>query len=318
MSRHRSTVLDWIDAGRIAPGREASALRTAGVTPGPADWRGFLVALALWLGTLAFACAVIFFFAFNWDDLSRFAKFGLVEAAIVAGLGALWWTGLERPAGKALLVLLSLLVGALLALTGQVYQTGADSYELFGWWAALILLWVLVGRFSPLWLFWLGLLNMAIILYPGWDVAEPVVLWALFGLNALALVAWEAGHRFGTSWLADDWPPRLVAMASAVAATMLMIWAIVEREGMGGGQALAMLAYAGWIGGLYGWYRHVRSDLFMLAIGVLSLIVVFTVFMADHVIGDSAAGFLNVGLAVIGASAAAGLWRRAVAREQAA
>ena len=38
-------------------------------------------------------------------------------------------------AGKAVLTLLSLLVGALLALTGQIYQTGADTYELFAWWA---------------------------------------------------------------------------------------------------------------------------------------------------------------------------------------
>ena len=48
-------------------------------------------------------------------------------------------------AGKAALLAASLFVGALLALIGQIYQTGADTFEMFAAWAALILPWVLVG-----------------------------------------------------------------------------------------------------------------------------------------------------------------------------
>src|SRR5688500_17727132 len=160
MSRFRSDVLGWLESGRVAPGREAEALRVAGIAPSAGEWRAFLGQLTLWLGTIALASAVIFFFAFNWDDLGRFAKFGLVEAAILLGLVALWWLDLDLAPGKAVLMALSLLTGALLALTGQVYQTGADTYELFAWWAVLILPWVLVGRFTPLWLLWLVLLNL--------------------------------------------------------------------------------------------------------------------------------------------------------------
>src|SRR5690349_17620442 len=116
----RGEVLDWIESGRVAPGHHGQVLRAAGITPSPADWRTFLTQLTLWLGTIALAAAVIFFFAFNWDDLERYAKFGLVEGLIVAGLAALWWTGVDRLAVKAVLVLLCLLTGALLALTGQV------------------------------------------------------------------------------------------------------------------------------------------------------------------------------------------------------
>ena len=155
----------------------------------------------MWLGTIALAAAVIFFFAFNWDELGRFAKFGLVEAAILAGLLACWRVDLDGTPGKAVLILLSLLTGALLALSGQVYQTGADTFELFAWWAVLILPWVLVSRFSPLWLVWLGLLNLAAFFYfqIAWDF--EAMFWALFGLNTLALVLWEAAHRAGLPWL---------------------------------------------------------------------------------------------------------------------
>jgi uncharacterized membrane protein len=316
MSRLRSEVLGWLDAGRVVPGREQEALRTAGILPSRADWRAFLAHLTLWLGTVALAAAVIFFFAFNWDDLGRFAKFGLVEAAIVAGLLVCWWVDLDGMVGKAVLVLLSLLTGALLALSGQIYQTGADTYELFAWWAALILPWVLVSRFTPLWLLWLAILNLSLLFYFQRFGEGDGLLWSLFGLNTLALAAWEAGHRAGLAWLRDEWPPRLAAIASAFSATALIVWAIFGG-GSQGENVLAALAYLAWLGCLYLWYRHVRMDLFMLAAGVLSLIVAVASFLGEHVLsGADAGGYLLIGLVVIGMSAGGALWLRSAAQEQ--
>lgn len=318
MRRLGDEVLDWLDAGRVTPGREREVLRAAEVMPSPAAWRDFLGHLTLWLGTIALAAAVIFFFAFNWDDLGRFAKFALVEAAILAGLLACWRVDLDGAPGKAVLVLLSLLTGALLALAGQVYQTGADTYELFAWWAVLILPWVLVSRFSPLWLVWLVLLDLAAFFYfqRSW-VVEPV-LWTLFALNGLALILWEAAHRAGLAWLRDSWPPRLVAIAAGVGATALVAWAILETGEGAGMRILSALAYAAWLAALYGWYRHVRPDLFMLAGGVLSLIVAVAVFLSHHLLDSGAGAYLLVGLVVIGLSAGGAIWLKTVAREQAA
>lgn len=315
MSGLRGEVLDWFDAGRVAAGREREVLRVAGMAPGPTNWRSFLSQLSLWLGTVALAAAVIFFFAFNWDDLPRMAKFGLVEAAIVAALLACWRVDLDSMAGKAVLLALSLLTGALLALTGQIYQTGADTYELFGWWAVLILPWVLVSRFSPLWLVWLALLNLTAHFYfsIGWET-QPL-FWAMFALNSIALVAWEAAHRWGLAWLRDSWPPRLIAIGSGFFATGLGIWAIVDSH-----SRLVIpdaFAYLVWLGLFYAWYRRVRPDLFMLAGGLLSLVVTVTVFLADLLLdsGSESAGFLIIGLAVIGMSAGGAIWLKSVGRE---
>lgn len=312
MSGLRGEVLDWFGSGRVVPGREQAVLRAAGIAPGRADWRLFLGRLTLWLGIVALASAVIFFFAFNWAALGRFGKFGLVEAGIAAGLVACWRLDLDGAPGKAVLLLLSLLTGALLALTGQVYQTGADTFELFGWWALLILPWVLVGRFSPLWLVWLALVNLALFLY--FQIAfdlEPL-LWAMFAMNGSALAAWEAGHRRGLSWLRDSWPPRLVAMASGATATALTISAIVgEASGL-----LSALAYAAWLGAFHHWYRRVRPDLFMLAVGLLSLIVTVAAFLAQNLLGRSGSGgYLLIGLVVIAMSAGGAIWLKSVARE---
>jgi uncharacterized membrane protein len=317
MSGLRAEVLDWFDAGRVLPGREQGVLRAAAIAPSRADWRLFLGRLTLWLGIVALAAAVIFFFAFNWAALGRFAKFGLVEAGIVAALLACWRLDLDGAPGKAVLLLLSLLTGALLALTGQVYQTGADTFELFAWWAALILPWVLVGRFSPLWLVWLALLDIASFLYFQIAFDLDALLWALFVLNGLALAGWEAGHRAGLSWLRDSWPPRLIAMASGAMATALAIRAVVGDDGAPA--ALAALAWFAWVAAFYHWYRRVRPDLFMLAVGLLSVIVAVAAFLAENLLGGSgSAGYLIVGLVVIGLSAGGAIWLKSAAREQGA
>ena len=311
MSGFRTEILEWFDLGRVAPDRELDVLRAGGILPAPAEWGAFLGRLTLWLGTIALAAALIFFFAFNWDDLGRFAKFALVEAAILAGLLACWRVDLDDLTGKAVLLLLSLLTGALLALSGQVYQTGADTYELFTYWAVLILPWVMVGRFSPLWLLWLGLLNLAAWLYFQLFADADPLLWALFVLNGLALAAWEAGHRAGVEWLRDDWPPRLVALASGAAATALIVWAI-----MGGGAGGAFVAYGIWLSAIYVWYRRVRPDLFMLAGGLLSLIVAVVAFLSKNMLGSASGGYLIIALVVIAMSAGGAVWLKSAAREQ--
>ena len=82
MKGARKQIVDWAEQGRVAPNAIAGALALAGVTPDAARWRRFVDALFLWLGSLLLAAGVIFFFAYNWDALGRFAKFGLVEGLI--------------------------------------------------------------------------------------------------------------------------------------------------------------------------------------------------------------------------------------------
>src|SRR5262245_10899955 len=191
----RSEILDWAGQGRIAAGGLRRALELGAVLPGADEWRRFLDRLLLFTGTVLLAAGVVFFFAYNWQDLGRYAKFALVEAPIVVALVLVWRLGLESLAGKAAVLAAALLTGALLALVGQTYQTGADTFELFAVWALAILPWALLARFPALWIVWLALANLAAVLYFrtfhgffGVLFGPERLLWVLFGIDTAALV----------------------------------------------------------------------------------------------------------------------------------
>ena len=57
------------------------ALTIAGYRPTGLGWEWFINYTLLLLGTAFTLSGIFFFFAYNWDDLSRLAKFGLIEAA---------------------------------------------------------------------------------------------------------------------------------------------------------------------------------------------------------------------------------------------
>ena len=320
MAYARDEILDWADHGRIAPEKLRAALEAGGALPSAHDWRGFLERLLLWIGAVLVAAGVIFFIAYNWQSMGRYAKFALAEAAIVVALGFVWWLGLERAAGRAALLAASLLVGALLALIGQIYQTGADTFELFAAWAAAILPWVLVGRFAALWIVWIALVNLAIALYFqafggifGILFGPARQLWLLFALNTVAAVIWEACAAAGVQWLRERWAARILLTASGAFATALALFDIVDWRSAGGFGVPVWLA---WLGCAYAVYRRRIRDIFVLAGAVLSVIIVVSTFLGDRLIqSDATFAFLFIGLIVIGISAAGGWWLRNVAIE---
>jgi len=312
----RNAILGWSERGAITDVR--AALDMAGALPRAQHWRAFLDRLLLWSGAVALAAAVVFFIAHNWNDLGKLAKFGLVEALVLAAALGYWRLGPEKAAGKASLLVACILFGALLALFGQTYQTGADTWELFANWAGLIAAWVMVCRFAALWILWLAIANVAIVLYfqvrPGvLDIAfaSERALWTLFAFDTAALAAWELAAR-RIRWLDERWAPRLLAIAGGTSITALALHAILDWRDASG---MAFLVYPVWLGCAYAVYRRFMPDLFVLAGGCLSVIVAVTTFLARHLLqgGAEAAAFLLIAMAVIAMAAVCGWWLKQVA-----
>ena len=140
------------DACRRGSGRRAALRRAAGADARgrlavSRDWVQFLTGALLLLGAGLLLSGIVCFFAFNWADLGRFAKFGVLEAAVAICAGLGWWK-LSNLSGRVALFAAAVLVGPLLGVYGQTYQTGADPWGLFAFWALLILPWVVAARFT--------------------------------------------------------------------------------------------------------------------------------------------------------------------------
>lgn len=313
----REPLIEWIEQGALAKENIPAAIALTRLYPGSNHWRAFISSMLLWLGGLALAFALMFFIAYNWDALGRFAKFALVEIFIVIAIAA-YCKWHQSVIGQLTLLIASIGLGVLLAFYGQTYQTGADPWQLFFNWALLMLPWVLVARFAALWILWLALINLSCVLYLqtnswGWRLfPADNALWPLFFINTFALILWETASRKFV-WLDRQWAKRIIAVGSGSAATLLVLESIL-------GQYTSIWPVISWlIAGsmLFFYYRKIRPDLFMLAGGCLSGVMVFVSLTADNLLNDldSAGSFLLLGLLIIGLSGAAAAWLRKVHKE---
>ena len=187
-----------------ASGVEA-LLEVAGARPSAAEQLRFGIRMLALAGVLSLAAGVIFFVAANWDELRVVGRFALLETLFVATVAVAIWQPPPLALGRYGLLGAFILAGALLALFGQTYQTGANLYELFLTWALLGLPLVIAGRWSVPWAAWVAVLNTALALYCGWR-PEGGLLWLVFSGFAM--------------------PPTLLIMVPAV--VNLGLWGLCE------------------------------------------------------------------------------------------
>ena len=258
-------------AARMSDGARDRALGIATSSPTAAEWRGFLSRALALLGVGLLLAGIVCFVAYNWARFGRFAKFGVIEAAIIAAT-LVGWRKLPGLPGQVALFAAAVLIGPLLAVYGQTYQTGADPYGLFLTWLVVIIPWVIAARFAVLWIFALGLLDVAVVLFLAQvigmnDLSEalvPPLLIAAF--HATAVAAWEWQIRRTTPWLDEGWSPKVVAPVGLVALLIAASVFVLGRSTLTGAIGVAGLAAA--IAGALHYYRHVRPDRFMVTIAV--------------------------------------------------
>ena len=211
-------------------------VRRAGLAhlDGPRPWGLWIERLFLSLGASLLLAAVLFFFAYNWQDLSKWFKFMLVEAALLSCLFGALLPLKSEAIGQTLGVAASFLLGVLLALIGQTYQTGANAWTLFALWSALILPWVLLSRFSPQWALWLAVTNIALYFFieqtlnlGRGDAALLPLAHAL--LNGVFFILF-LGTRSSLSWLQNPWTLRLFHLALVANLCLLTITLIFESR----------------------------------------------------------------------------------------
>ncbi|MGD9850419.1 MAG: DUF2157 domain-containing protein [Nitrospirales bacterium] len=320
MISFRSQIIELIEQGAIPMERVGDALVVAKVTPESKGWWTFFDSLLLWLGGLALAFAGIFFIAYNWDELGRFAKFGMVEGFMVLAIVFYCKFAKHSLVSRVLLLIATISLGVLLALFGQTYQTGADSWQLFFNWALLMLPWALIGSFPAIWIVWVALMNISIVLYHQtfrgafwvlWS-SDTGMWWLTFFFNTFVLIIWEFLAK-NWRWLSERWAIRLLALGVGVPITGLVLHAIFSRITV---NTLAGPVWVVWLALMYVRYRKISPDLFMLAGCCLSVITVMVSFLSEKMLKDGEAGsFLFLAIVVIGLGTGAALWLKNVQEE---
>ncbi|TCP95956.1 putative membrane protein [Cricetibacter osteomyelitidis] len=174
------------------------------------SWQQYLVLLFSLLGTGLFVSGIVTFIAANWDYLSRFQKIyaaqGLFVLITVVSLFFYWREvrqSVSHFKSKSGLFISAVLIGVLFALIGQIYQTGADPWQLFALWSLLQLPLLLVLPNAANGLLWIVTANTVLSLYLHKELnalsSDTLALSALFNILLLCLVEWKI-HLFQDKW----------------------------------------------------------------------------------------------------------------------
>ena len=177
---------------------------------GLADWSQFLRRSSIIIATVLLGSALIMAIAANWLTWPKLARVGLLQATITALVLFAWQRGQQEPKDWARAYSLSSLsvslaaiaLGALLALIGQSYQTGADPWQLFALWAVLLLPWLIALRTLFIILLVLLLTNITLFLF--FEERQSDHLFALVFAAATNLIVLYSSQRF-SSLFADPY-----------------------------------------------------------------------------------------------------------------
>ncbi|WP_166836850.1 DUF2157 domain-containing protein [Rheinheimera pleomorphica] len=308
-------LLKWTEQQQLNRQQLQQATQRLALQPASADWLRQANRLLLFSATVLLGCALIFFFAYNWPLMPYLGKLALAGAAVLlSGIVAVLSShnGLAR---RAALFVCSIVSGALLALIGQTYQTGADIWQLFTAWAALITPLVLLSKSRGSYLLWFVLLELALWRYLDsqsgfwlFDSARQLQLFTL--ANAVLLLFCEfALPRLGVVkhkpllWLAT-----LALLLPLTIGGIIGVWESRYQ--------LNLLCYLLLATALTWWFWRLQRDVLIVALLLFSGIAVSTAVLAQVL--DSADSFFLVNLLamyVIGSSAGAAIWLKKLLQE---
>jgi uncharacterized membrane protein len=242
------------------------------------NWGLWISRLLLTLGVTLMLAGIVYFFAFNWAAIPSLVKLASVQLALAACIGGTLFYGLNRLTGKVLALCAALLTGIFLAVFGQVYQTGADAWTLFGVWAVLITPWALVTNFAPLWGLWLVIANIGLALF--WEQAVPhareteqLILPLLAVFNAGILILREVMES-RLPWLQAKWTRVLPALLILFCAAIPCITQIMGWTRSPSGEAIGSVVGIAILGAFFYVYRYKKPDMQTLAATVLTVCVV--------------------------------------------
>lgn len=316
------TELDALAAHhRLSPRAVDTMLALARARPDAAELRRFVGRLLQLAGALSLAAGLVFFVAANWATLPVAGRFAAVEGAFAVAVGVAIWRPAPHALGRLALLVAFIAAGALLALFGQTYQTGADVYELFLTWALLGLPLVLAAQWSVAWAAWALVLNVSLLLFcgfrpeaglfwlvfSGFSLDLPVLLVAAMLVDVVLWVATLAVARTRWSHVAPRWLRRFVLAAAVAFGTWAGVVAIaMPRFESGAADLVAVLIVVGVLAAIAVHTLRERVDVFPLAAVAAGAIVLSSTAIARYASLDDLGTFFTLAAWLIVSSSVSG------------
>lgn len=239
---------------------------------------------------------IIFFFAFNWNDLSGMMKFAVVGGGIATCLLAWLIAKLDSPMGQAFGIGATVLVGVMFAVLGQVYQTPAMIHTPFVFWAILTLPFALASRNLAHWAVWLVILTVAVSSFAnsglrlgGNDAEANLLNVSVAGGFMVFLVALDKVIAPRMAWARAEWF-RVLLVLGAVGFAFVGF-----TESLWGDNALWLLAFV-LVGGLLAYlyrFKPTLATLSLASFGLFTLVAQFG-FKLFHGVGEEVGVFFVV------------------------
>lgn len=246
------------------------------------------------IGALLMVSGVMFFFAFNWEQIPPFAKFGIIVFLLTLAVGASLLLKLDVVLRKTALLCACILVGVLFAVFGQVYQSGANAYDLFFVWTLAILPWVAVSFFTPTWLAYWALCNVTFVLYNiqnniAYDVIGMQNSWMLL-LNIGLLFLGIYYNKF-TGYIMAKYYELVLSLCCSILATFIVcvhiIYMIYEDFSNVGQMVLQLAISLLWLVFSFWWSKKQKAIMLLIysLLSVISIVFVVLICMFEFSIG---------------------------------
>lgn len=274
-----------------------------GIYADRSGWAKFADVALLSLGVAFTVAGVIFFFAYNWHNLHKFVKLAMVLGLILGAIVVVLISKLQPVIKNVILTGASVLVGVLFAVFGQIYQTGADSYDFFLGWTVFVTLWAIVSDFAPLYLLWLVLVNTTIVLFNdqvGLSWPANTVFLILFAVNVAAILLSHLLYHQQIISRLPGYFNKLVALGAATCITISITTGIVSHYNRDLSMLWVALTAAFAVYGLAFTYSLRQRSLYFLCIMPVSIIIIINAWILNAFENDqSGTVFFLVSLFVV-------------------
>ena len=294
-----------------------------GLIEPPRDWGLWAGRLIAVVGAALVLAGIVYFFAFNWNRIPPLTKLAAIAGLFALACGTIGFVGFGRLVSDVAASAAVMFVGVFLAVYGQIYQTGADAWELFFGWAALCLPLVILAGSAAAWAIWLAVANIAVSTW--WGQTQPAdhshnagQYLSLIVLDGSFLVAREVLAARGIAWVSARWTRFFAAIPILFVMTLLALALIDRPRDFAMTEKVALVAVPVIYAVFLVVYRRLVPDILVLSATVVSLAVVADVFIYHLMSGGGRSAdigtFFLMGFVTLGIFAGGIAWLRAEAR----